>query len=119
LAVSSSGVSAYLFNSHYTGDNPEVYALGGATLAFDLTNVTSSHPFLIQEDSGEGYVSISTGIIHVSPAGIVTKGFGAQGQTDGTVYWEVPITSTSLWRYICANHSAMVGSLTIKSISAI
>ena len=119
LDVSNNGASAYQFNSHYSGDNPTVFALGGATLAFDLTNVSASHPFLIQEDSGGGFANITTGIIHVADDGTVTEGSGAQGQTSGIVYWEVPITSASTWRYICSVHSAMVGTLTIKSLTTI
>ena len=120
LDVSNNGSGAYRFSSHYgSTDNPEVYALGGATLAFDLTNVSASHPFLIQEDTGGGFANITTGIIHVADDGTVTEGSGAQGQTSGTVYWEVPITSASTWRYICQVHASMVGTLTIKSLSAL
>jgi hypothetical protein len=119
LNVSNSGASSYQFNSHYTGDNPDVYALGGATLAFDLTNVSSSHPFLIQENSGDGFSNITAGIIHVSDNGTITEGSSAQAQTSGTVYWQVPITSASSWRYICQVHSVMVGNLIIKSITLI
>jgi hypothetical protein len=120
LDVSNSGASSYRFTSHYGAtDNPTVYAFGGATLAFDLTNVSSSHPFLIQENSGAGFANITTGIIHVAENGTITEGSGAQGQTSGTVYWEVPITSASTWRYICSVHSAMVGTLAIKSMSAL
>lgn len=119
LDVSNNGSGAYQFNSHYSGDNPNVHALGGATLAFDLTNVSESHPFLIQEDSGGGFANITAGIIHVADDGTVTEGSGAQGQTSGIVYWEVPITSASTWRYICQVHAVMVGTLTIKSLSLI
>ena len=119
LDVANNESSAYTFNSHYTGDNPTVFALGGATLAFDLTNVSASHPFQIQEDSGGGFANITTGIIHIADDGTVTEGAGAQGQTSGTVYWEVPITSASTWRYICSVHAAMVGTLTLKSLSLI
>jgi len=120
LDVLSNGSTSYRFVSHYgTTDNPTVYAIGGATLAFDLTNVSASHPFLIQEDSGGGFANITTGIIHVADDGTVTEGAGAQGQTSGTVYWEVPITSASTWRYICSVHSNMVGTLTIKSLTTI
>ena len=119
LDVSNNEASAYQFNSHYSGDNPNVHALGGASLAFDLTNVSASHPFQIQEDSGGGFANITTGIIHVADDGTVTSGAGAQGQTSGIVYWQVPITSTSTWRYICSVHSGMVGTLTIKSLTAI
>lgn len=119
LDVSNNASTAYQFNSHYSGDNPAVTALGGATLAFDLTNVSASHPFLIQEDSGGGFANISTGIIHVADDGTTTTGSGAQGQTSGIVYWQVPITSASTWQYICQVHSGMVGTLTIKSLTAI
>lgn len=117
LDVSNNNSVGYQFNSHYSGDNPDVYALGGATIAFDLTNVSSSHPFQIQEDSGNGYSNISDGIIHVADDGTITEGAGAQAQTSGTVYWEVPIISSSSWRYQCQVHSGMVGNLNIKSMS--
>jgi hypothetical protein len=119
LDASNNGSGAYQFNSHYSGDNPTVTALGGATLAFDLTNVSSSHPFQIQENSGGGFANISTGIIHVADNGTVTSGSGAQGQTSGIVYWQVPITSASTWQYICSVHAVMVGTLSIKSLTAI
>jgi plastocyanin len=119
LDVANNGTTSYQFNSHYSGDNPTVYVLGGATIAFDLTNVSASHPFLIQEDSGSGFASISTGIIHVATDGTVTEGSGAQGQTSGTVYWEVPIQPSSSWRYICSVHAGMSGTLTVKSLVTI
>lgn len=119
LDVSNNGSTAYQFNSHYSGDNPTVFVLGGATIAFDLTNVSASHPFLIQEDSGGGYTNIATGIIHIADDGTVTEGPGAQNQTSGIVYWEVPISSASSWQYICAVHSGMNGSLALKSLAAI
>jgi hypothetical protein len=117
LDVSNNGSGAYQFNSHYTGDNPTVYALSGASLCFDLTNVSSSHPFQIQEDSGGGYTNITTGLIHYDDDGTVSTGSSAQGKTSGKLFWLVPISSSSLWRYICSSHSVMVGTLNIKSIS--
>lgn len=119
LDVSNNGSGSYQFNSHYSGDNPTVYAIGGATIAFNLTNVSSAHPFLIQEDSGSGFANITTGIIHVATNGTVTEGSGAQGQTSGTVFWEVPIQTSSSWRYICSVHAGMNGTLTIKSLITI
>jgi hypothetical protein len=119
LDVANASSSAYTFNSHYSGNNPTVYALGGATIAFDLTNVSASHPFLIQENSGGGFANITTGLIHVADNRTVTLNSGAQGQTSGIVYWQVPITSASSWRYICQVHASMVGILSIKSLSSI
>jgi hypothetical protein len=71
---------------------------------------------LIQEDSGAGFANITTGIIHAGDDGTISTGSSAQGKTSGTVYWQVPTTSTSDWRYRCSVHSSMVGTLDIKSL---
>lgn len=113
--VSNNLSSSYQFNSHYSGDNPTIFVGGGTTVAFDLSNVSASHPFQIQEDSGGGFTNITSGIIHVASDGAtITTGSGAQGQTSGTVYWYVPANSASSWRYICSSHSNMVGALVLQ-----
>jgi len=117
LDVSNGGSSSYQFNSHYTGNNPTVFALSGASLCFDLTNVSSSHPFQIQSDTGGGYANITSGLIHIDDDGTVTTGSSAQGKTSGKLFWQVPISSSATWRYICSVHAAMVGSLQIRSLS--
>jgi hypothetical protein len=119
LIVSNSGSSAYTFNSHYSGNNPTLFALGGATLAFKLVGL-SSHPFLLQEDTGSGFVNIESGLIHVATDGTVSVDISAQGQTSGTLYWNVPILGTAGgYRYICQVHSSMVGTITHKPLSSI
>jgi hypothetical protein len=119
LTVTNSGASAYLFNSHYSGDNPTIFALGGATLAFNLVDL-GSHPFLVQQDTGSGFANITTGLIHVAIDGTVSLDSSAQNKTSGTLYWNVPITAASNgYRYICSVHSSMVGTITHKSLSAI
>jgi plastocyanin len=118
LAVSNNGTTAYNFNSHYTGDNPTIFALGGATIAFNLAN--AGHPFKLQEDSGSGFADISTGLIHVAVDGTVTTNASAQGKVAGTLYWNVPITAASGgYRYICSVHAGMVGTITHKSLNSI
>jgi len=113
--VSSYLSSAYRFDSHYSGDNPDVYVAGGTTVGFDLSNVSASHPFLLQEDTGSGFQNITTGIVHVGADGTtITTGAGAQAQTSGILYWFVPANSSSSWRYICQVHTIMVGNLVIK-----
>ena len=118
LVVTANGTSAYQFNSHYSGDDPTIYVLGGATIAFNLSE--ASHPFKLQHDIGAGFVDITSGLIHSTTAGTLTTDVNAQGKVTGTLYWNVPVTAASGgYRYICSNHGTMVGTITHKSLSAI
>jgi plastocyanin len=118
LAVTANGTTAYQFNSHYSGDDPTIFVLGGATIAFNLSE--ASHPFKLQEDTGSGFTDISTGLIHVTTAGVITTNASAQSKVSGTLYWNVPITAASNgYRYICASHAGMVGTITHKSLNSI
>jgi len=115
LTVTASGSSAYLFDQ-YTGNNPTVYAISGTTIAFDLgTGALSSHPFLIRF-SGANY---STGLVHVTTTGTVTTGSSAQGKTSGTLYWKIPAGISGTYGYLCQSHGTMIGTITIKDITAI
>ena len=118
LAVTANGTTAYQFNSHYSGDDPTIYVIGGATIAFNLSE--ASHPFKLQSDTGSGFADISTGLIHVTTAGTVTTNASAQSKTSGTLYWNVPVTAASGgYRYICGSHAGMTGTITHKSLFAI
>lgn len=114
LNVTNNGVSAYRFDQYGTSDNPTIYALNGATIAFDLD--IGGHPFLIQTGAGTNY---DTGLYHVSNTGTVTTGSGAQGKTTGTLYWKIPSSISGGYRYQCSAHAPMVGSITIKDFGAI
>jgi plastocyanin len=119
LTVTNSGASAYLFNSHYSGNNPTIFVLGGATIAFNLVGL-GSHPFLLQEDTGSDFGNIITGLIHVGLDGTINVNANAQAKTSGTLFWNVPITAASNgYRYICSIHASMVGTITHKSLSSI
>jgi plastocyanin len=118
LVVTANGTTAYQFNSHYSGDDPTIFVLGGATIAFNLSE--ASHPFKLQEDTGSGFVDISTGLIHSTTSGVLTTNSSAQGKTSGTLYWNVPVTAASGgYKYICATHAGMSGTITHKSLNAI
>ena len=118
LVVTANGTTAYQFNSHYSGDDPTIYVLGGATIAFNLSE--ASHPFKLQHDVGGGFVDITSGLIHSTTSGTLTTDANAQGKTSGTLYWNVPVTAASGgYRYICATHAGMSGTITHKSLSAI
>jgi len=116
LDVTAQGALAYLFNNQYSGNNPTIYAISGTTIAFNLTNVGATHPFLIQTSGGSNY---NTGLIHVAVNGTVSTGTNAQAQTTGTLYWQIPAGTTGNYRYQCSNHAGMNGVITIKDISAI
>jgi plastocyanin len=115
LAVTANGSSAYRFDQYGTTDNPTIYAISGTTIAFDLSVGLSSHPFLIRF-SGANY---NTGLVHVTTGGTVTTGTNAQGKTSGTLYWKIPAGISGTYGYLCSNHGSMVGTITIKDISAI
>jgi hypothetical protein len=117
IDVTNSGSGAYLFNSHYSGNNPTLYFRPGQTYAFRL-NVTG-HPFHLQTVAG-GYSSgnaYTTGLTHVSLTGAVTTGASALLKVTGILYYEVPSnTSTSIF-YACQFHSAMAGKIVIGNIT--
>jgi plastocyanin len=113
LNTTNSGSTAYLFDQ-YSGNNPTLFVLNGATIAFNLN--VSGHPFLIQTSGGVNY---NEGLVHVTTTGTVSTGSSAQGQTSGTLYWKIPASISGNYRYICSIHSGMVGTITIKQISAI
>jgi len=115
LAVTANGSSAYRFDQYGTTDNPTIYAISGTTIAFDLSVGLSSHPFLIRF-SGANY---NTGLVHVTTAGVVTTGTSAQGKTSGTLYWKIPAGTFGTYGYLCSAHGGMIGTITVKDISAI
>jgi hypothetical protein len=108
LNVTNNGASSYRFDQYGAADNPNLYALNGATIAFNLN--VAGHPFLIQTSGGSNY---NEGLTHVTTAGVVTTGASAQGKTSGTLYWKIPISITGNYRYICSIHGSMVGVITI------
>jgi plastocyanin len=114
LDVTNSGASAYRFDQYGSSDNPTIYAITGTTIAFDLN--ATGHPFLIQTPSGVNY---NTGLVHVTPAGVVTTGAAAQGKDSGTLYWKVPTDISGGYRYQCSIHAPMVGSITVKTINTL
>jgi len=113
--VNNVGTSAYTFAPHYAGENPTIYALSGATVAFDLDQI-GGHPFAIQDSQGN---NLTDGLVHVDSDGNVSTGSNAQGKASGTLYWRILETIFGTYRYQCLSHSAMVGPINIKRISVI
>jgi plastocyanin len=113
--MTPNGSSAYRSDYHGTTDNPTLYVNAGETIAFDLTDVSASHPFQIQTT---GDVAYNTGLIHVAPDGTKTSGSAANGKTSGVLYWKVPGSISGDYEYICTAHAGMKGTITIKDPSA-
>ena len=115
LVVTPNGSSSYRFDQYGVSDNPTIYAISGTTIAFDISAVTGSHPFLIQTSGDTNY---DTGLVHVSTTGVVSTGSSAQGKTSGTLYWKIPAATIGNYRYRCSNHpGAMIGTITVKDIT--
>ena len=115
LTVDNNGTSAYTFNSHYSGNNPQIQALGGTTIAFDLAAATG-HPFEVQDSTSSPY---NIGLVHVDTDGTVSTGSDAQGKDSGVLYWQVPESISGVYRYQCQSHVAMVGGINVKRLSVI
>lgn len=115
LRVDNVGTGSYTFPSHYPGNNPNIYAIAGATIAFDLDAIPG-HPFEIQDPTGDPY---NTGLVHVDSDGTVSTDASAQGKSSGTLYWRVPEIISGNYRYQCQSHASMVGAITIKRLSLI
>ena len=114
-AVTTLVVTTPVFNyniDQYSGDNPAIYATSGTTIAFSLQQ-GGSHPFLLQNNTGSWANITTANLIHVSTSGVVSTGSAAQGQVSGTLYWKIPSSVSGTFRYICQNHSSMVGTITI------
>jgi plastocyanin len=115
LRVDNVGTSAYTFSSHYSGNNPTIYAISGTTLAFDLDNI-SGHPFELQDNT---LTALTSNLVHVTSTGTVSTNSNAQGKSSGTLYWRIPEGSPGTYVYQCQSHSSMFGSITVKDLSNI
>lgn len=114
LNVTANGASSYSFDQ-YAGTNPTIYAINATTIAFNLSGA-SGHPFLIQDNTGTNY---NTGLVHVSTTGTVSTGSSAQSKSSGTLYWKIPDTISGNYRYQCAAHPSMVGTIVVKSFATL
>ena len=115
LRLDNVGTSAYTIPSHYSGNNPAIYAISGTTIAFDLDQI-AGHPFEIQDNT---LTALTSNLVHVSSAGVVSVNSAAQGKSSGTLYWRIPEGSPGTYVYQCQSHASMFGSITVKDLSNI
>ncbi len=114
LTVTNNSINAYRFDQYGTTDDPTIYAINATTIAFNLQAM--GHPFLIQDNTGANY---NTGLTHVTTSGVVTTGASAQGKDSGTLYWKIPDSISGNYRYQCASHAGMVGTIVVKNFGTI
>ena len=117
LRMGNVGTSAYLINSHYSGNNPTITVLTGTTIAFDLDDI-GGHPFELQDNTLTG---LTSNLAHVAADGTVSLDSNAQGKSSGMLYWRVAdnLTNNTTYVYQCTSHSAMFGSMKIKNMDNI
>ena len=102
IDVTNNGASAYTLsgsdmNGAVSGDNPSLSFLNGDKVLFQVNASTSSaHPFYIKTAATTG-----TG----------DQASGVTGNGTTVVEWTIPAAGT--YYYICAIHSAMVGTITV------
>ena len=115
LEVTADSNNGYKFSQYGNTEDPTIYALAGATIAFKI-NSGANHPFQIETSGGSAY---SNGLVHVALDGTVSTGSDAQAKTSGTLYWQVPANISGNYQYQCTVHSSMQGTIVVKQLSAI
>jgi hypothetical protein len=107
--VSASGSGAYTFMGTAHGTNPTLGPVyKGSTYTFVLDASISGHPFYLTTDDGTNYVAGS----YVDE---YTSGVTGSRNTSGSVVFVVPEDAPDTLYYQCGNHSAMRGTINIKT----
>ena len=115
--VTSSSLN-YLFGDWVAGNNPTITITAGQTVCFNL-DVGGSHPIRIQTVGNNVAGALyNTGLSHVSTAGVVSTGSGAQTKSTGQLYWEVPMGAAGTYYYQCEYHQAMYGQINVVAPGA-
>ena len=102
-AVANSGSSHFTFTGPgnlSAAEDPTLYLARGQTYEFVLN--ASGHPFRIQTTSGayDAGTQYETGVTN-------------PGAAVGTIKFQIPFDAPNTLYYVCQNHSAMAGTLTI------
>jgi len=102
-AVANSGSSHYTFTGPgnlSAAEDPTLYLARGQTYEFVVN--ASGHPFRIQTTSGayDAGTQYETGVTN-------------PGAAVGTIKFQIPFNAPNTLYYVCQNHSAMNGTLTI------
>lgn len=100
--VTASGASAYVVGG---SNNATLSFTRGATYTLQVSAV--GHPFWIQTSSGA-----------YNAANVVTSGITNNGTELGYITYQVPADAPNTLYYVCQNHSAMAGSITVTGTAS-
>jgi plastocyanin len=104
--VTASGTSAYVLTPRPSGtaqSDPTLTVRQSDVLTFFIDS-GGSHPFSIVSSTSGGW-NIANEV----------SGVTNQGATSGTVTWNLKDVAPGTYRYICRNHSTMVGNIIVQS----
>ena len=107
--VSASGQSAYTFtrtsaSGTASGDNISIVAEVGDKLTFTVG--AAGHPFYIQSVTAP-----------YNAAQIINTGVTGNGTSSGTIIWDLGSVAPGTYYYVCGNHAAMFGTITVNAYS--
>ena len=88
-------------NGSVSGSNVGVSVYVGDTINFNLSNVSSIHPFYLRVSNGGSNVTTPT-----------ASGQGSTG--NATVSWTPAVAGT--YYYQCSNHGGMIGTITVSNV---
>jgi plastocyanin len=100
--VTSPNSTYYEISGQY---NPDLTFYRGQTYTFEIVG-SPAHPFFIQTTDGA-----------YNQGTIVTEGITGNGQYNGTLTFTVPLDAPDTLYYVCQNHSAMQGTITIANLN--
>ena len=111
ITVTNNGSSNYIFNSSglsfSDAVNPDITVLVGDVLTFDVSSVSAAHPFAIVNLLGSSNEYVSSNKV----SGVTNNASPGAGQ----VVWDLTNVDPGEYYYICTNHSAMQGKITVVS----
>ena len=111
--VSATGNSNYTFTrtsavGTASGDDITFAVEKGDKLTLNMTASASGHPFWIQKVSGA---------FNANETLSSTDGVANNGATTGQVVWDLANTAPGTYYYVCGNHAAMAGTITVSAYS--
>ena len=107
--VTASGQTDYTFtrtssSGTASGDDISITAEVGDTLTFSMS--AAGHPFYIQ-----------TVAAPYDSNNIVQLGITGNGSDTGTIIWNLANVAPGTYYYVCGNHAAMTGTITVSAFS--
>jgi hypothetical protein len=120
FTVGNSASSGYTFEG-YTGQNPSITLVPGATYSWVFKSNPGEHPWQVRAAPGGNAITEGRWWF-VSNNGTITEGGALAniGRDNGTLFWTVPRNPAQyVYYYQCTFHPGMLGAINIKNESQI